>query len=71
MAVMALMFLQSCSFEEMTVKPEGPQSAHYKVRIYNDIFQQPATKVTTDGLCRTGYVGLPHWNDARHCSFAW
>ena len=58
MAVMALMFLQSCSFEEMTVKTEGPQSAPYKVQIYNDIFQQPATKVTTDGFCAGDEVGV-------------
>lgn len=58
MAVMALMFLQSCSFEEMTVKPEGLQSAPYKVQIYNDISQQPATKVTTDGFCAGDEVGV-------------
>ena len=58
MAVMALMFLQSCSFEEMTVKPEGPQSAPYRVQIYNDIFQQHATKVTTDGFCAGDEVGV-------------
>ena len=51
MSVAALAVMQSCSFEEPGLEPETPQGEPYKVSIHNDIFQQPATKVTTDGFC--------------------
>lgn len=57
MAIAALA-LQGCSFEEPGMEPETPQGKPYKVSIYNDIFQQPATKVTTDGFCTGDEVGL-------------
>lgn len=57
MAIAALA-LQGCSFEEPGMEPETPQRKPFKVSIYNDIFQQPATKVTTDGFCTGDEVGL-------------
>lgn len=57
MAIAALA-LQGCSFEEPGMEPETPQGKPFKVSIYNDIFQQPATKVTTDGFCTGDEVGL-------------
>lgn len=58
MSVAALAVMQSCSFEEPGLEPETPQGEPYKVSIHNDIFQQPATKVTTDGFCTGDEVGL-------------
>ena len=57
-AAMVLVLAQSCSFEEMRVEPDIPQGAAYKVSIYSDILQQPATKVTTDGFCTGDEVGV-------------
>lgn len=54
----AVLALQGCSFEEPGMEPETPQGKAFKVSIYNDIFQQPATKVTTDGFCTGDEVGL-------------
>ena len=58
MATAALLFMQACSFEEMKVEPDVPQEGTYKVQIYSDIYQQPATKVTTDGFCTGDQVGV-------------
>ena len=58
MATAALLLTQACSFEEITVKPDLPQEGTYKVQIYADIYQQPATKVTTDGFCTGDEVGV-------------
>ena len=58
MAAVALIMMQGCSFEEMRVEPDIPQGAAYKVAIYSDISQQPATKVTTDGFCTGDEVGV-------------
>lgn len=58
MTITALALLQSCNFEEIKVDTEFPQGAPYKVQIYNDIWQQPATKVTTDGFCTGDEVGV-------------
>lgn len=58
MATVALVLMQGCSFEEMKVEPDVPQSETYKVQIYGDIHQQPATKVTTDGFCTGDEVGV-------------
>lgn len=54
----AVLALQGCSFEEPGMEPEIPQGKPYRVSIYSDIFQQPATKVTTDGFCAGDEVGL-------------
>ena len=54
----ALLFMQACSFEEMKVEPDLPQEGAHKVQIHNDIYQQPATKVTTDGFCTGDEVGV-------------
>ena len=58
MSVIALAMMQGCSFEELGVKPDAPLDAAYKVFIYSDIWQQPATKVTTDGFCTGDEVGV-------------
>ena len=58
MVATALILTQSCSFEELDIKPDIPQDAAYKVQIYNEINQQPATKVTTDGFCTGDEVGV-------------
>ena len=58
MLAIALILTQSCSFEESDIKPDIPQDAAYKVQIYNEINQQPATKVTTDGFCTGDDVGV-------------
>ena len=58
MSVIALAMMQGCSFEELGVKPDAPLDAAYKVSIYSDIWQQPATKVTTDGFCTGDEVGV-------------
>ena len=57
MAVVTLILLQGCNFEEQ-VKPLDPQDESYKVQIYSEINQQPATKVTTDGFCTGDEVGV-------------
>ena len=57
-AVAALVVVYGCSFNESEFKPEGVQGDAYKVSIYSDIFQQPATKVTTDGFCTADEVGV-------------
>lgn len=58
MAAAALMAVSGCSFNESDFKPEGPKGEAYKVSIISDIFQQPATKVTTDGFCTYDEVGV-------------
>lgn len=58
MLATALFLTQSCSLEELDIKPDIPQDAAYKVQIYNEINQQPATKVTTDGFCTGDEVGV-------------
>ena len=58
MAAVALVAVSGCSFNESGLKPEGVQGDAYKVSIYSDIFQQPATKVTTDGFCTADQVGV-------------
>ena len=58
MTIAAFAVLQSCNLEEMKVDTEFPQGAPHKVQIYNDIWQQPATKVTTDGFCTGDEVGV-------------
>lgn len=58
MATAALLLTQACSFEEMKVEPDVPQEGTYKVQIHSDIYQQPATKVTTDGFCTGDEVGV-------------
>ena len=58
MAAVALVAVSGCSFNELGLKPVGAQGDAYKVSIYSDIFQQPATKVTTDGFCTADQVGV-------------
>jgi len=58
MAAAALVAVSGCSFNESEFKPEGEQGDAYKVSIYSDIWQQPATKVTTDGFCTGDEVGV-------------
>ena len=58
MAMAVLILIQGCSFNESGLKPEGVQGDAYKVSIYSDIFQQPATRVTTDGFCTADEVGV-------------
>lgn len=58
MAAAALVAVCGCSFNESELKPEVPQGDAYKVSIYSDIFQQPATRVTTDGFCTADEVGV-------------
>ena len=58
MATAALLFTQACSFEEMKVEPDVPQPGAHKVQIHSDIYQQAATKVTTDGFCTGDEVGV-------------
>ena len=63
MSVSALIAMQGCSLEEMKVDPEVPQGEAYKVSIYNDIFQQPASKVAVDeGFCTGDEVGVYIFN---------
>lgn len=58
MAMTVLILMQGCTFSETEFKPEGSQADAYKVSIYSDILQQPATKVTTDGFCTGDEVGV-------------
>ena len=57
-ATATLLFAHACSFEEMKVELDIPQKGTYKVQVYADIYQQPATKVTTDGFCTGDEVGV-------------
>lgn len=58
MAMAVLILMQGCTFSETEFKTEDSQGQPYKVSIYSDIFQQPATKVTTDGFCTGDEVGV-------------
>ena len=58
MSVAALIAMQGCSFEEMKADQDVSHGETYKVSIHSDIFQQPATKVTTDGFCTGDEVGV-------------
>ena len=58
MSVAALIAMQGCSFEEMKADQDVSHGETYKVSIYSDILQQPATKVTTDGFCTGDEVGV-------------
>ena len=57
--IAALALVQACSLDGPELKPENPQSTPYKVQIYNEIDQQPATKVAIDdGFCAGDEVGV-------------
>ena len=57
--IAALALVQACSLDGPELKPENPQSAPYKVQIYNEIDQQPATRVAIDdGFCAGDEVGV-------------
>ena len=58
MTAAALMVMQGCSIEEMKVDPDVPQGDAFKIQILGDIWQQPATRVTTDGFCAGDEVGV-------------
>ena len=58
MAFAALVMMQGCGFEESGFGPEINQESALKVNIYNEINQQPASRVTTDGFCAGDEVGL-------------
>ena len=48
----------SCTLEDITVEPGKLHDQPYKVQIYGDIYQQPATKVAADGFCTGDEVGV-------------
>ena len=57
--IAALALVQACSLDGPELKPENPQSAPFKVQIYNEIDQQPATRVAIDdGFCAGDEVGV-------------
>ena len=57
--IAALALVQACSLDGLELKPEKPQSAPFKVQIYNEIDQQPATRVAIDdGFCAGDEVGV-------------
>ena len=57
--IAALALVQACSLDGPELKPENPQSTPYKVQIYNEIDQQPATRVAIDdGFCAGDEVGV-------------
>ena len=59
MSAMALTMVQGCSFEEPGFDQGTPQGTPFKVQIYSDIYQQPASKVTIDdGFCTGDEVGV-------------
>ena len=58
MMIAALALMQGCNLDEMRFKPVEPQGEPHKVDIYGDIYQQPASKVTTDGFCTGDEVGV-------------
>ena len=51
--------MQGCHVSESELKPQDPSNEAYKVQIYGDISQQPASKVAVDeGFCTGDQVGL-------------
>ena len=51
--------MQGCSLKEMQVQPDESQQGPYKVQIYNEVTQQPASKVAVDeGFCTGDKVGV-------------
>lgn len=58
-SVAALLAMQGCRVSESELKPQGPSGEAYKVQIYSDISQQPASKVAVDeGFCTGDQVGV-------------
>lgn len=53
-----LAMVQACNVDDSDLRPESPSESAYKVQIYGDINQQPATRVTTDGFCTNDEVGV-------------
>ncbi len=58
LALAGLALFQACQVDERGIRPEDPAESAYKVQIYGDIQQQPATRVTTDGFCTNDEVGV-------------
>ena len=51
--------MQGCHVSESELKPQDPSNEAYKVQIYSDISQQPASKVAVDeGFCTGDQVGV-------------
>ena len=58
-SVAALLAMQGCRLSESELKPHGSSGEAYKVQIYSDISQQPASKVAVDeGFCTGDQVGV-------------
>ena len=58
-SVAALLAMQGCRLSESELKPQGSSGEAYKVQIYSDISQQPASKVAVDeGFCTGDQVGV-------------
>lgn len=54
-----LLAMQGCHVSESELKPQGSSGEAYKVQIYSDISQQPASKVAVDeGFCTGDQVGV-------------
>ena len=58
LALAGLALTQACNVDDVGLQQEQPSEAAYKVQIYGDINQQPATRVTTDGFCTNDEVGV-------------
>ena len=58
LALAGLALFQACQVDEKGFRPDDPSESAYKVQIYGDIQQQPATRVTTDGFCTNDEVGV-------------
>ena len=58
MVMATLMLTSGCGLNEIRFEDVLPQIDPYKVRIYSDIFQESATKVTTAGFCTGDEVGV-------------
>ncbi|MGN0189261.1 MAG: hypothetical protein ACI395_07080, partial [Candidatus Cryptobacteroides sp.] len=57
--IVSLALVQACSLDGPEIGPENPQSAPYRVQIFNEIDQQPASKVAIDdGFCAGDEVGV-------------
>lgn len=50
--------MTACSLDDPQFEAQIPEETPYKVSIYSEILQQPATRVTTDGFCTGDEVGI-------------
>ena len=58
LSALLLLSVAGCNLQESVFEPESPAEELYKVSIYSDINQQPASKVTTDGFSIYDEVGV-------------